>query len=136
MADGLPDGRFHQRGPGQVQAAAFRHQQLVAQDRQIAAAGHAIAQDGGELRNPGRRDDGVVAKDPAKIVLVGKDLVLQRQENAGTIDEIDERQPIVHGDALGAQHLLARHREEGPRLDGGVIGDDHHLPAARRCRCR
>ena len=43
---------------------------------------------------PSGREDGVVAKDAAEVVLVGKDLVLQRQEHAGRIDEIDQRQPI------------------------------------------
>ncbi len=116
VADRLADGRLHQRRAGKVQAAAFGHEQFVAQDGQIAAAGHAIAQDGRELRNARRGDDGVVAKDAAEIILVGKDLVLQRQKDAGAIDEIKQRQAIFQGDALGPQHLLGRHRKEGARL--------------------
>ena len=34
------------------------------------------------------------------------------------------------GDLLGAQVLLHRHRVVGAALHGGVVGDDHHLPAA------
>ena len=60
----------------------------------------------------------------------GKDLVLQRQEDAGGIDEVDERQAIFQGDPLGAQHLLAGHREERAGFDRGVVGDHHHLPPA------
>ena len=136
VADRLADGRLDQRRPGQIQAAALGHQQLVAQDRQIAAAGHAVAQDGRELRHAGRRDHGVVAEDAAEVVLVGKHLVLQRQEDAGAIDEVDQRQTILQGDALGAQHLLAGHRKEGAGLDRGVVGDDHDAAGPRRCRCR
>ena len=73
---------------------------------EVAASGHAIAHDGRDLWDPGGRDDGVVAEDAAEIVFVGKDLFLQREKNAGRVDEIDERQPILHGDALRAQTFL------------------------------
>ena len=43
---------------------------------------------------PSRGEDGVVAEDAAEIVLVGKDLVLQRQEHARRVDEIDQRQAV------------------------------------------
>ena len=32
---------------------------------------------------------------------------------------------VIHRDALSAQHLLDRHREEGTCLDGCIVGDDH-----------
>ena len=130
LDDVLADCRLHQRRPRQIQAAAFGHQQLVAQYRQIATAGHAVAENGGELRHAHRRRYGVVAKNPAEIVLIGKHFILQRQKNAGDVHEINQRQPIIHSDALGAEYLLARHRKECPGLDGGIVGDDHDLPAA------
>ena len=68
------------------------------------------------LRNARGRDDGVVAKDAAEIVLVGKDLFLQRQEDAGRIDQIDQRQAIREGDPLRPQHLLGGRRERTRRL--------------------
>jgi hypothetical protein len=77
VADGLSDGRLDQGRPGQVQAAPLGHQQLVAQHRQVAAAGHAVAQDGRQLRHAGRGDHGVVAEDAAEVVLVGESLILQ-----------------------------------------------------------
>ncbi len=129
VADGLADGRFDQRGAGEIQTTALRHEQFVAQDGQVAAAGHAVAEDGRELRHAGRRDDGVVAEDAAEVVLVGKNLVLERQEDAGAVHEVDERQAVFQGDALGAERLLAGHRKEGAGLDRGVVGDDHHGPA-------
>ncbi len=125
VADGLADGRFHQGGTGQVQAAALGHEQLVAQHRQVAAAGDAVAEDGRELGHALGRQHGVVAEDAPEVVLVGEDLVLQGQEDAGAVDEVDEGQAVLAGDALGAEDLLAGHGEEGAGLDGGVVGDDH-----------
>ncbi len=125
----LADRAFDQRRTGQIQARSVGHQQLVAEHRQIAAAGHAIAHDGGDLAQAGGRNDRVVAKNPAEIVLVGKDVLLQRQEHAGRVDQVDERQPVLHGDPLGPKHLLGRRRKEGPGLHRGVVGDDHLPPA-------
>src|SRR5262249_27308923 len=88
------------------------------------------AQDRRELGNARRGDDGVVAENAAEVVLVGEDLVLQRQEDAGAVHEVDERQAVLEGDALGAEHLLAGGGGEGPGLDGGVVGDDHDAAAA------
>jgi hypothetical protein len=36
--DNLTNGSFHQRWPGEIQPASLRHQNLVAQHRQIRAA--------------------------------------------------------------------------------------------------
>ena len=130
--DCLPNGGFHERGTCEIQAAALGHQQGVAQHRQIAAARDAIAHDRGELGNSRGGDDGVVAEDATEVVLVGKDLFLKRQEHAGGVDEIDQRQAIVGGDPLGTQDLLAGHRKKGAGLHGGVVGDDHHPPVRNR----
>ena len=61
---------------------------------------------------------------------VGEDLVLQRQERAAGIDQIDARQMVLARNSLGAQMLLHRHRIIGAAFDGGVIGDDHAVAAA------
>src|SRR5262249_36338315 len=60
------------------------------------------------------------------------DLVLKREEDAGAVDEVDERQAVLGGDALGAEDLLAGHGEEGTGLDRGVVGDDHDPTAVDR----
>ena len=127
-----PIALFTSAGPARYSPEPFGHQQLVAQHGQIAAAGDAVAHDRRILRNARRRDDGVVAKDAAEIVLVGKDILLQRQKDAGRIDEIDQRQPIGEGDPLGPQHLLGRHRKKRAGFHRGVVGDDHVPPAADR----
>ena len=50
---------------------------------------------------PVGRDHGVVAEDAAEVVLVREHLVLQRQEHAGGIDEVDERQAVLAGRCAG-----------------------------------
>ena len=79
---------------------------------------------------PQRRHARLVVEDAAEMALVGKDLVLQRQERAAGIDQIDAGQMVLARDILRAQMLLHRHRIVGAALDGGIIGDDHAFAAA------
>ena len=85
---------------------------------------------------PGRRHAGLVVEDAAEVLAVGEDLVLQRQEGAARVDEVDARQAVLEGDLLGAQVLLHRDRKVGAALHRGVVGDDHRLAAVDACRCR
>ncbi len=121
----LANGGLHELRAGEVEAAAFGHEDFVAEHGQIRAARDAVAHDGGVLRDAGGGEDGVVSEDAAEVVLVGEYLVLHRQEHAGGVDEVDERQVALEGDALRAEDLLARHRDERAGLHGGVVGDDH-----------
>ncbi len=123
------DGRLHQRRSGKKQPAAFGHQDVIAHQRQIRATGHAHAHDGGDLRNAHRRHHGVVAEDAAEIVGVGKNIFLQRQENAGGVDQIDRRNVVFDGDVLRANDLLRRHGKERAGLDRRVVHDQHDQPS-------
>ncbi len=130
VVDLLADRRLHQVGAGEEDRARPLHDvRLVAHDRQIGAAGHAGAHDGGHLEDPLGREAGVVEEGAAEVLLVGEDLVLERQEDAGRVDQIDDRQPVLEGDLLRAQHLLGGQREPGAGLDGGVVGDHDHVAA-------
>jgi hypothetical protein len=80
------------------------------------------------LRDAGRRDDRIVAKNAAEVVFVGKNLVLERQKYPGAVHQVDKWRPVFKSDALSAQDLLAGHRKEGARFHGGVIGDHHDTP--------
>ena len=128
--DRLPDGCFHERRAGQAELAAVGHQHLVAQHGQVRAAGDAVAHDGGELRDAGGRHHGVVAKDAAEVVFVGKDFVLQRQEHAGRIDEVNDGQPELRGDPLGSQQFFDRLRKHRAGFHRGVVGGDEARPTA------
>ena len=61
--------------------------------------------------------------------LVGKDLVLQRQEGAAGIDHVDAGKIVLPRDVLRPQMLLHGHRIIGAALDGGIVGDDHAFAA-------
>ena len=56
---------------------------------------------------------------------VGKHIFLQRQKNAGRVDQVDRRNVIFDGDVLRPHHLLGRHGKERASLHGGVVGDQH-----------
>ncbi len=86
----LSDGGFDECGAGEVEAGAFGHEEGVAENWQVAAAGDAVAHDGGDLGDARRADDGVVAEDAAEVVGVGEDVFLQGEEDAGGIDEVEE----------------------------------------------
>ena len=62
----------------------------------------------------------------------GKTSSCSGRKTPARVDEVDERQAVLQGDALGAQHLLGGHREERAGLDRGVVGDDHDPPARDR----
>ena len=100
---------------------------FVAHRRHVGAAGGATAHHHGDLRDVLRAHPRLVVEDPAEVFAVRKDLVLQRQERAAGIDQVDAGQAVLAGDFLRAQVLLHRHREVGAALDGGVVGDDHHF---------
>src|SRR5262249_52212715 len=72
---------------------------------------------GGHLR--------LIVEDAPKVVAVGKDIGLQREESATGVYKVDARQTVLLGDLLGAQVLFDRHREVGAALDRGVIDDQH-----------
>ena len=71
----------------------------------------------------------LVVEDAAEMFLVREHLVLQRQEGAAGIDQIDAGQAVFQRHFLRAQMLLHRHREIGAALDRGVVGDHHHFAA-------
>ena len=121
----LADGGFDERGAGEEEAAALGHEDVVGHDGQIGAAGDAHAHDGGDLRDAHGGHARVVAEDAAEVVLIGEDVFLQRQEDAGGVDEIERGDVVLHRDVLRAENLLGGHGKEGAGLYGGVVGDDH-----------
>ena len=78
---------------------------------------------------PRRRQLRLVVEDAPEVLAVGKDLVLERQERAAGVHQVEARQPVLEGDLLGAQVLLDRDRVVRPALHRRVVGDDHALDA-------
>ena len=121
---------LHQRRAAEEDRALVAHDDaLVRHGRHIGAARGAGAHHDGDLRNALRGHLRLVVEDAAKMPLVRKDLVLQRQEGAAGIHHVDAGQIVLPRDILRAQMLLHRHRVIGAALDGGVVGDDDAFAA-------
>ena len=128
VSDALTDGRLHQGRPRQVQGAALGHEQFVAQHRQVTAASHAVAQDGGEL-------DGVAAHaagpalDEDPLARLEVRVVDQRLPGG-------QRRQRQGGRLGGMMHVRAACTTSRARAGWQsrcVIGYDHVLPPARQC---
>ncbi len=126
----LAGGRLDQRRAAQEDGAgAFDDDGLVAHGGNIGAARRAAAHHRGDLRDLFGGHARLVVEDAPEVPHVREDLVLQRQKGPARIDQIQAGQAVLLGDLLGAQVFLDRQREIGAALDGGVVGDDEHLPA-------
>ena len=134
--DHFAGGGFHQRRAAEEDGALLADDDgLVAHGRHIGAAGGARAHDRGDLRDVPRAHAGLVVEDAAEMLAVREDFVLQRQERAAGIDQVDAGQVVLQRDFLRAQVFLHRHREIGAAFHGGVVGDDEHSRRGRgRCR--
>jgi hypothetical protein len=126
----LADRRLHQRGASQKQSRAFGHQDVIAHHRKVRAPSDTHSHDRRDLRNTHRGHDGVVAKDPPKIVSVGENIFLERQKDSRGIDQINCGNAVFDCDILRANHFLRGHREKRTCFHGGVIGDDHESAPA------
>ena len=128
--DHLARRRLHQRRAGEEDRALLAHDHgLVAHRRHVGAAGRARPHHAGDLRDRQAGHRGLVVEDPAEVVAVGEDLVLQRQVGAARVDEVDAGQVVLQRDLLRAQVLLDRHRVVGAALDGRVVRDHDDLAA-------
>jgi hypothetical protein len=56
--------------------------------------------------------------------LIGENVVLEWEEGAPGIDEVDAGEAVLLGDFLGAEVFLHGDRVVGAALHGGVVGDD------------
>ena len=126
----LAGRRLHERRAAEEdRAGAPDDDRLVGHRRDIGATRRAGAHHQRDLRDPARRQLGLVVEDAAEVVAVGKDLVLQRQERAAAVHQVEARQRVLQGDLLCAQVLLHRHRVVRAALDRRVVGDDDALDA-------
>ena len=116
---------LHQRRAAQEdRARAADDDRLVAHRRDVGAAGRARAHDQRDLRDARRRHPRLVVEDAAEVLAVGEDVVLERQERAAGVDQVDARQAVLERDLLSAQVLLDGHRVVRAALDRRVVGDD------------
>lgn len=103
---------------------------LVRHGGHVGATGRAGAHHDGDLRNALRGHVRLVVEDASKVVAVGEHLVLQRQEGAATVHQVDTGQAVLLCDLLGTQVFLDRDGVVRASLDRSVVGDDHAVDAA------
>ena len=128
--DLLAGGGLHERRAAEEDGAGALHDDgLVGHGRHVRAAGGAAPHHERHLGNAPRRQLGLVVEDAPEVLAVGKDLVLERQERAAGIHQVEAGQPVLEGDLLGAQVLLDRDRVVRPTLHRRVVGDDHAFDA-------
>jgi len=116
---------LHQRRAAEKDGALIAHDDaLVRHRRNIGAARRARTHHDRDLGNAGGRHLRLIVEDAAEMPLVGKNLVLHRQEGAAGIHHVDAGQIVLPGDVLRPQMLLHRHGIVGAALDRGIVGDD------------
>src|SRR5690606_15649962 len=59
---------------------------------------------------------------------IGKDFVLHGEEDTGTVDQINDWEPVLHGYLLCAQILFGGNRKPGTCLYGRIVGHVDTLP--------
>ena len=124
----LAGRRLHERRAADEDRAGAAHDhRLVAHRGHVGAAGGARAHHDRDLRDARGRHARLVVEDAAEVVAVREHLVLQRQERAARVDEVDAGQAVLLGDLLRAQVLLHGQREVRAALDRGVVRHDHAL---------
>ena len=122
----LAGRRLHERRAAEEDRALITHDdRLVAHGRHVGAAGGARPHHDGNLGNAARRELRLVVEDAPEVVAIGKHLVLQRQECAAGINQIQTGQVIFERDFLRAQVLFDRDRVVGAALHRRVIHHDH-----------
>src|SRR5581483_9519322 len=75
------------------------------------------------------RQDRLIAEDATSVVAIREQIRLQRQESAGAIAEMHDRQAILDRDVEGAHRLLHRKRIPRAALHARVAGVDQHFAA-------
>ena len=122
----FPGSRFYQRWPTQKDRPLIAHNdRLVTHGRDVSTASSAGSHDDGDLRDAPGRQVGLVIEDAPEMISVGKHLVLQRQECAAGIHQINAGQMVFRGNLLGSEMLLDRDGIVGAAFHRGIVGHDH-----------
>ncbi len=128
VVDLLTNGGFDEMRTGEKHTPGFIHdQRFIAHDWEIRTTGNTRSHDGSNLRDTHGRHDGIVPEDAAEMLFVREDLTLQWQEYARRINQINDGEPVLDRNFLGAEVLLAGNREPRPGFHRGIISDDNHF---------
>src|ERR1700758_1358117 len=103
----LAGRRLHKWWSGQKNRARSPHDDVVvAECRNVGAAGGTVPHNDSYLRNSHFRQDRLIAKDSAGIVAVGEKFGLKRKKAARAVAEVDHRQSILNRDVESTHNLL------------------------------
>ena len=128
--DLLAGRRLHERRATEEDRALAAHDHgLVAHRRHVGAARRARAEHGSQLRDARRRHRRLVEEDAPEVLAVREHVVLEREEGAARVDQVEAWEPVAQRDLLRAQVLLDGHRVVGAALDRGVVRHHHDLAA-------
>ena len=128
--DDLTRGGTDQRRPAEENRPfAADDDGFVAHGRDVRPARRARAHNGRELRDARLRHSGLVEEDPAEVVPVRENLVLQREISPAGIDQVTARQPERGGNFLRPEVLFHCYREVRAAFYCRVIGDHHAVPS-------
>ena len=118
-------GRLHQRGPAEENGALVAHDDhLVAHGGHVGAAGGARSHDHGDLGNAVGGQVRLVVEDAPEVAPVREYPVLQGQECAAGIHQVNAGQVIFGGNLLGAEVFPDRDGVIGAALDRRIVDDD------------
>jgi predicted permease len=105
----LPGRGLHERrAADENRAGALDDDRLVAHRGHVGAACGARAHHRGDLRDALSGEPRLVVEDPAEVVAVWEDLVLERQEGPAGVHQVDARQVVLFGDLLRAEKALGQ----------------------------
>lgn len=121
---------LHQRRAAEKdRALIFDDHGLVAHGGYIGPARGATPHHHGDLGNAFRRHIGLIVKDTAEMIAVGKNLVLIGKVRTAGIHQINAGQVVFGSDLLRAQMFLDRQRIIGAAFHRRVIGQDDAFTA-------
>ena len=125
------NGGFYQIRPCKKnRTISFHHHGFIAHDGQISAAGNTRPHNSRQLGNAHRTHAGIVSEYSAEMFFVRKYLILQRQKHTGTVDKINDRQMIFHGNLLHTEIFFPGNRKPCTCFYRLIIGQYDTLPAA------
>jgi hypothetical protein len=131
VIDLLPDGGFDERWAGEIDRPLFLDDdRLVAHRRHVSAARRARPHHHRNLRDAARRELRLVIENPPKVIAVGEHLILQRQESAAGIHEVDARKAVLERDFLRTQVLLDGQRVVSAAFYGRIVRENHAADAS------
>ena len=106
------------------------HHDLVTHRWDVRTASSATTEDNRDLWDAFGTHPCLIIKYPAKIVLIGEDVILLRKEGTCRVDHVYAWKVVLLSNLLGPQVLLHRNRVVCSTLECKIVGNNHALSSA------